>query len=129
MTGLPDSEKRAEEIQEASSKSEEFDVSSMQKIKIKKGMSSNMLVNRNINNLMDQLEETFLQRLLRMIDERSMTDSEAYVERWHFAKIRKDVNYVPNKKRVLVFTIALKLSLDEAKKLAGKCRICFIQKL
>ena len=100
---------------------EEFDVSTMQKIKIKKGMSSTMSVSRNIDNLMDQLEETFSQRLLRMIDERGMTDSEAYtkayVDRRHFSKIRKDVNYVPNKKTVLAFTIALELSLDEAKDL------------
>ena len=100
---------------------EEFDVSNMQKTKIKKGMSSTMSVNRNIDNLMDQLEESFSQRLLRMIDERGMTDSEAYtkayVDRRHFSKIRKDVNYVPNKKTVLAFTIALELSLDEAKDL------------
>lgn len=112
-----------EEVQEESNKSEEFDVSTMQKTKIKKGMSSTMSVNRNIDNLMDQLEETFSQRLLRMIDERGMTDSEAYtkayVDRRHFSKIRKDVNYVPNKKTVLAFTIALELSLDEAKDLLG----------
>ena len=112
-----------EEFQEESSKPEEFDVSTMQKTKIKKGMSSTMSVNRNIDNLMNQLEETFSQRLLRMIDERGMTDSEAYtkayVDRRHFSKIRKDVNYVPNKKTVLAFTIALELSLDEAKDLLG----------
>ena len=124
--------KRAEEkalkeqqIQESSqieeSEPEEFDVSTMQKTKIQKGMSSTLSVNRKIDNLMDQLEETFSQRLLRMIDERGMTDSEAYtkayVDRRHFSKIRKDVNYVPNKKTVLAFTIALELSLDEAKDL------------
>lgn len=96
---------------------EEFDVSTIQKTKIKKGMSSTMSVNRNIDHLMDQMEETFSQRLLRMIDERGMTDSEAYVDRRHFSKIRKDINYVPNKKTVLAFTIALELSLDEAKDL------------
>lgn len=99
----------------------EFDVLTMQKTKITKGMSSTIPVNRNIDKLMDQLEETFSQRLLRMIDERGMTDSEAYtkayVDRRHFSKIRKDVNYVPNKKTVLAFTIALELSLDEAKDL------------
>ena len=102
---------------------EEFDITTMQKTKIKKGMSSTMSVNRSIDNLMNQLEETFSQRLLRMIDERGMTDSEAYtkayVDRRHFSKIRKDVNYVPNKKTVLAFTIALELSLDEAKDLLG----------
>ena len=81
-------------------------------------MSSTMASNRKIENLMKQMEETFSQRLLRMIDERGMTDSEAYtkayVDRRHFSKIRNDINYVPNKKTVLAFTIALELSLDEA---------------
>ena len=102
---------------------EEFDISTMQKTKIKKGMSSTMTVNRKIDDLMNQLEETFSQRLLRMIDERGLKDSQvytkAYVDRRHFSKIRKDVNYVPNKKTVLAFTIALELSLDEAKDLLG----------
>lgn len=65
----------------------------MQKTKIEKGMFSTMSVNRNIDNLMDQLEETFSQRLLRMIDERGMTDLEAYtkayVDHRHFQKSEK----------------------------------------
>ena len=77
-----------ENSQTEESAPEEFDVSTMQKTKLKKGMSSTMSVNRNIDNLMNQL-----------------------------SKIRKDVNYVPNKKTVLAFTIALELSLDEAKDL------------
>ena len=101
--------------------SQEFDAASMKKTKITKEMSSSMATNRNIEDLMNQMEETFSQRLLRMIDERGMTDSEAYtkahVDRRHFSKIRKDVNYTPNKKTVLAFTIALELSLDEAKDL------------
>ena len=92
------------------SATEQFDISTMQKTK-------------NIDDLMNQLEETFSQRLLRMIDERGMTDSEAYtkahVDRRHFSKIRKDIHYAPNKKTVLAFTIALELSLDEAKDLLG----------
>ena len=114
-------EEQAQESKVDEYSPDEFDVSTMQKTKIKKGMSSTMPVNRNIDNLMNQLEETFSQRLLRMIDERGMTDSatytKAYVDRRHFSKIRKDVNYVPNKKTVLAFTIALELSLDEAKDL------------
>lgn len=114
-------EKKLDIVQIEKEIPEEFDVSTIQKTKIKKGMSSTMSVNRNIDHLMDQMEETFSQRLLRMIDERGMTDSEAYtkayVDRRHFSKIRKDINYVPNKKTVLAFTIALELSLDEAKDL------------
>ena len=99
----------------------DFDVSSMKKTKITKTMSSTMATNRNIDDLMNQIEETFSQRLLRMIDERGMSDSEvynkAYVDRRHFSKIRNDINYTPNKKTVLAFSIALELSLDEAKDL------------
>lgn len=99
----------------------EFDVGSMKKTKIIREMSQAMVTNRNIDDLMSQMEETFSQRLLRMIDEREMTDSEvytkAYIDRRHFSKIRKDINYAPNKKTVLAFTIALELSLDEAKDL------------
>lgn len=100
-----------------------FDESCMKEIKITKEFSQTMATNRNIIDLMNQMEETFSQRLLRMIDERGMTDSEAYtkanIDRRHFSKIRKDMNYTPNKKTVLAFTIALELSLDEAKDLLG----------
>ena len=103
------------------SASAQFDVGSMKKTKITKEMSQTMATNRNIDDLMNQMEETFSQRLLRMIDERGLTDSEvytkAYVDRRHFSKLRKDINYAPNKKTVLAFTIALELSLDEAKDL------------
>ena len=100
---------------------EHIDLSKMKEARIERGMSSTKAINRNIDDLMGQMEETFSQRLLRMIDERGMTDAEAYtkayVDRRHFSKIRKDVNYTPNKKTVLAFTIALELSLDEAKDL------------
>ena len=98
-----------------------FDVASMEEKKITTGMPSTISTNRNIDDLMAQMEETFSQRLLRLIDERNFKDSEVYtkanVDRRHFSKIRKDVNYTPNKKTVLAFTIALELSLDEAKDL------------
>lgn len=77
--------------------------------------------NRKLDSLIDQIDETFSQRLLRMIDERGMTDAEAYnkayVDRRHFSKIRNDANYAPTKKTVLAFAIALELSVDETKDL------------
>ena len=100
---------------------EEFDVSTMKKNKVTVSMAATMPTNRRIDDLIDQMEETFSQRLLRMIDERGMSDSEAYnkayVDRRHFSKIRKDPNYAPAKKTVLAFAIALELSMDETKDL------------
>ncbi len=99
----------------------EFDPSTMKKYKVTSTMAATMPTNRKIDDLMGQLEETFSQRLLRMIDERGMTDAEAYnkayVDRRHFSKIRKDPNYAPAKKTVLAFAIALELSMDETKDL------------
>lgn len=99
----------------------EFDASTMKKYKVASTMAATMPTNRKIDDLMEQLDETFSQRLLRMIDERGMTDAEAYnkayVDRRHFSKIRKDPNYAPAKKTVLAFAIALELSMDETKDL------------
>lgn len=100
---------------------ESYAVESIQETKATDTISLTLPVNRNIESLMGQMDETFSQRLLHLIDERGMTDSEAYnkayVDRRHFSKIRKDVNYTPNKKTVLAFAIALELSIDEAKDL------------
>ena len=102
---------------------EAFDAKSMKKTKVYNTMSGTMATNRKIDDLMNQMDETFSQRLLRMIVERDLTDSEAYtkayVDRRHFSKIRNDENYSPNKKTILAFAIALELSIAEAKDLLG----------
>ena len=72
---------------------------------------------RKLEDIMKHLGETFSQMLLRLIDERGLTDSQVYhranVDRRHFSKIRNNPDYAPNKKTVLAFSIALELSLDE----------------
>lgn len=52
----------------------------MKEICAVKAMPQAMMANQNIEELISQMEETFSQRLLRMIDERGMTDSEAYTK-------------------------------------------------
>ena len=63
------------------------------------------------------LEEKFSRMLLRLIDERGMTDPQVYnrafMTRQHFSKIRNNKNYQPGKPTALALSIALMLNLDD----------------
>ena len=79
---------------------------------------------RSLEDLMEEIEESFSEMLLRIIDEKGLTDVEAYkaanVDRRLFSKIRSQKDYKPSKITAISFAIALKLNLDQTRDLLAR---------
>ena len=101
---------------------EEYDAAPLMEAPM--AMASTDRAGRSLNDLLDNVSETWQESLLRLIDEKGYTDTEVYkranVDRKLFSKIRSNSQYQPKKITAVAFALALKLSLDETKDLLGR---------
>jgi len=79
---------------------------------------------QSLSEMMAQLGENFQERLLGLIDERGLKDSEVYrkanIDRKLFSKIRCNPLYLPKKRTALALAIALRLDLEETEDLLSR---------
>lgn len=72
---------------------------------------------RELDDLIEKLDEPFNTTLLRLIDARGKTDAEVYkranINRKLFSKIRIGKGYMPGKRTILALAVALELTLEE----------------
>lgn len=81
-------------------------------------------VHAGLERLIGNLDESFSQTLLRLIDKKGRTDVDVYkranLDRKLFSKIRTGKSYVPSKRTALALAISLELDLKETEDLLAR---------
>lgn len=105
-----------------------YDIEELQKTRYRSQQSSALAgsfpTTRHLSDLMKELDETFSESLIRLIDQKGLKDPDVYkkanVDRKLFNKIKLNKDYKPSKKTCIAFALALELNLDETKDFIGK---------
>lgn len=79
---------------------------------------------RKLEDLINEVDETFSESLIRLIDQKGLKDPDVYkkanIDRKLFSKIKNNIDYKPSKSTAIAFAIALELNLDETKDFIGR---------
>ena len=79
---------------------------------------------RRIEDVVNNLSESFSSMVLRLIDEKGLKDSAVYkkagIDRRVFSKLRSNDDYQPSRNTAILLAMSLNLSLDEARDLLEK---------
>ncbi len=85
----------------------------------------------SLEQLLDEVGDSFHDMLFALIDTSGMTDVEVYkranIDRKLFSKIRSNPAYHPRKQTVVALCIALKLSLEDSEDLLARAEYAFSQ--
>lgn len=84
---------------------------------------------RKLEDVIQEVDETFQQAVMRMIDEKGVKPSAVYraanLTKQHWAKIKADEAYQPKRSTAICICLALNLNLDETKDMLARAGYAF----